>query len=65
MRLFNPTRETVKGIVSFSAKIKAAYFTDLNEKRIGDAMLLDTNSVILSAVSNKIVTLEMEMEEQL
>lgn len=65
MRLFNPTSETVKGIVNFSAKIKAAYFTDLNEKRIGDAMLLDTNSVILSAASNKIVTLELEMEGQI
>ncbi|MCX8052762.1 MAG: glycosyl hydrolase-related protein [Armatimonadetes bacterium] len=60
VRLFNPSSDTAEGILHFSAPIKRAYTTNLNEERQGELEVIDGHRVKVTAATNKIVTIEVE-----
>ncbi|MBC7960859.1 MAG: alpha-mannosidase [Vallitaleaceae bacterium] len=62
LRLFNPTHEKVEGTIRLFAPIKAAYFTNLNEERMDESVEFDAHAIFVVAESNKILTIEIEME---
>lgn len=65
MRLFNPTNKSLEGIIRLYAPIRAAYLTDLNERRTFEPVATDTNTISIHVGSNKIVTVEIELEPKL
>jgi mannosylglycerate hydrolase len=61
MRLFNPTNETVDGIVRFNVDIKRAYKTNMNETRIEEIRVAADNILSFDVGKGKIVTIEIEV----
>ena len=60
LRVFNPTRETIRGTIRLKAILKGAYLTDLDETRISPLKRIDGSSVAIEAGPGKIVTVELE-----
>ena len=61
LRLYNPTKDTLKGRVKMAAAVKKAYLTNLNEQRESELTVADENTIFLDVATNKIVTLEIEV----
>jgi len=57
VRVFNPTEETITGTIRFGKPIQQANLVNLNEQFISKANF-NGNSVTISALKNKIITLE-------
>ncbi len=60
MRFFNPTDNELEGALKVFRSIKAAYFTNLNEKRLSQIKLVDKHTISLKAAKHKIITIELE-----
>lgn len=58
MRLFNPIAVEVKGRVRLAEDIDKAYMVSLNEDRISELLISESNSIDLIAGTNKIITIE-------
>lgn len=59
LRLFNPAAETVTAIIRLPGTPRAAWLTNLDEKRI-EAIRPDGNRLSVTAGSNKIITVEIQ-----
>jgi len=62
VRVFNPTESTVNGTVTFWKPIQAANLVQLNEKHPAP-IKFNTNNINLTATKNKIVTIEVFLED--
>lgn len=63
IRVFNPANEKLNSKASFCRKIAAAWFVNLNEKRLGRAKLDAEGSICFTIDPYKIVTIEFSWEE--
>ncbi len=61
VRMYNPTKEAQTGSLRFFAPVANAWLTNLNEERQSEIALSDSNTVPVSAESQKIVTVEIEV----
>lgn len=60
LRLFNPTDKSIQSKINFYAKVSKAYLANLNEERLSELEVENTNAVKISAGGNKIITIELE-----
>jgi mannosylglycerate hydrolase len=60
LRVFNPTGESVSGIIRTRAKLKAAHLADLNETRISLLEVQERSTLCITVAPSKIVTVELE-----
>jgi mannosylglycerate hydrolase len=62
LRIFNPSSQMIKDNITFAAIVKNAWLCNLNEQRSENLCVNNENTVEIEAASNKIITVEFEVQ---